>query len=118
MKVAATAVLAWAAICFPVILSTDCRAQNDERDAAIQAYQDCLHRAAAQRDDQKSDAGTIAAAMVAMCAQEYAAEKAVWGKTASDPAEARILFERMDAMQLRQAVELVLKERQDRARPN
>ena len=118
MKVAATAVLAWAAIFFPAILSTVSRAQNDERDATIQAYQDCLHRAAAQYDDQKSDAGNIAAAIVTMCAQEYAAEKAAWGKTTSDPAEARMLFERMDAMQLRQAIELVLKERQDRASSN
>jgi len=118
MKVAATAVLAWAAISFPAILSTACRAQNDERDATIQAYQDCLHRAAAQYDDQKSSAENVASAIVAMCAQEYAAEKAVWGKTVSDPAEARMLFERMDAMQLRQAIELVLKERQDRANSN
>jgi hypothetical protein len=55
---------------------------------------------------------------VAMCAQQYAAEKAAWGKTASDPAEVRLLFERMDALQLRQAIELVLKERQDRASSN
>jgi hypothetical protein len=118
MKVAATSLLAWAAISFSAILSTASRAQNDERDATIQAYQDCLHRAAAQYDDQKSDAGNIAAAIVSMCAQEYAAEKAAWGKATSDPAEARALFDRMDAMQLRQAVELVLKERHDRASSN
>jgi hypothetical protein len=118
MKVAATVVLAGAAISFPVFLSTACRAQNDERDATIQAYQDCLHRAAAQYDDQKSDAENIAAAIVAMCAREYAAEKAAWGKSISDPAEARMLFERMDAMQLRQAIDRVLKERQDRANSN
>jgi hypothetical protein len=117
MKVAATAVLTLA-ISVPAIFSIACRAQNDERDATIQAYQDCLHRAAAQYDDQKSNAEKIAAAIVAMCAQEYAAEKAVWGKTVSDPAEAQTLFERMDAMKLRQAIELVLKERQDRANSN
>jgi hypothetical protein len=118
MKVAATAVLALAAVSVPAILSTACRAQNDERDATIQAYQDCLHRAAAQYDDQKSDAENVAAAIVAMCAQEYAAEKAAWGKTVSDPAEARTMFERMDSMRLRQAIELVLKQRQDRANSN
>ena len=100
------------------LLSTDCHAQNDELDAAIQAYQDCLHRAAVQRDDQKADAATVAAAILPMCVQEYAAEKTAWGKTFANPAAAQAEFSRMDAMQARQAVEVVLKERQDRAKSN
>ena len=101
-----------------ILLSTACQAQNDELDAAIQAYQDCLHRAAAQRDDLKSDAAAVAAAMVPMCAQEYAAEKTAWGKTFSDPAAAQTEFRRMDSEQTRQAAEIVLKNRQDRAKSN
>lgn len=100
------------------MFSTDCHAQNDELDAAIQAYQDCLHRAAVQRDDQKADAAIVAAAIVPMCAQEYAAEKTAWGKTFADPAAAQAEFNRMDAMQARQAAEVVLKERQDRTKLN
>ena len=101
-----------------LLLSTQCQAQNDELDAAIQAYQDCLYRAAAQHDDLKSDAAAIAGAITPMCAQEYAAEKAAWGKNFSDAAAAKAEFGRMDALQARQATEVVLKERQDKAKRN
>ena len=101
-----------------LVLSKESQAQNDELDAAIQSYQDCLYRAAAQHDDLKSDPAAIAGAIVPMCAQEYAAEKAAWGKNFSDPAAARAEFARMDALQARQAADVVLKERQDKAKRN
>ena len=99
-----------------LVLSTICHAQNNELDAAIQAYQDCLYRAAAQHDDQKSDATAIATSIVPMCAQEYAGEKSAWGKTFSDPAAAQAEFVRMDGAQTSQAVDVVLKERQEKAK--
>jgi hypothetical protein len=99
-------------------LSTQCLAQNDELDAAIQSYQDCLYRAAAQHDDLKSDPAAVAGAIMPMCAQEYAAEKTAWGKHFSDLAAAQAEFSRMDALQPRQAAEVVLKGREDKARRN
>jgi hypothetical protein len=99
-------------------LAIPCHAQNNELDAAVEAYQACLQRAAAQIDDQNSDVTTIATAIVPMCAMEFAAEKSAWGKTFSDPAAAQTEFARMDASQLQHVVEVVLNERHDRAKSN
>jgi hypothetical protein len=90
-------------------------AQVDERDATEQAYLDCLQRAAGQHDDQKSDAAAVAGAIIPLCASEYAAQKAAWGRFATDPASQRTLFDRMDAAQLQTAKDAVLKERLGRA---
>ncbi len=100
------------------VLTIPCRAQNNELDAAVEAYQACLQRAAAQIDDQKSDVTAVATAIVPMCASEYAAEKSAWGKTFSNPAAAQMEFTRMDASQLQHVVEAVLSERREREKPN
>ena len=96
--------------------TSPCRAQNDELDAAVEAYQACLQRGAAQIDDQMSDVTAIATAIVPMCAGEYSAEKSAWGKTLSDPARVQMEFARMDAAQLQHVVEIVLDERRARVK--
>jgi hypothetical protein len=90
-------------------------AQVDEREATERAYLDCLQRAAGQRDNQTSDAASIAHAILPACAGEYAAQKTAFGRFASDPATQRTLFETMDAAQLQTATGVVLKERLGRS---
>ena len=87
-------------------------AQVDEREATERAYLDCLQRMASQFDDQKSDTGDIARAIIPMCASEYAAQKTAFGRLTPDAAAQQALFATMDGARIQTATDIVLKERQ------
>jgi len=79
-------------------------------DAAMMTYVACLHSAAKQVDDGKSDAISVAVAIQPMCAQEFRQSVLLYGQGMS--MRARLIYEQgMDGKQLEFATGAVLDER-------
>jgi hypothetical protein len=99
-------------------LPTTINAQQPVINQTNPAYLDCLRRAVNQIDDQKSDASIIAQAILPMCAQEYAANRAAFGRRTTNPVTEQQLLERMDAAKSQVATGIVLKARDSKAKSN
>jgi hypothetical protein len=93
-------------------------AQENVKDTTQRAYVRCLLASTQKMDDQRSDAATIALAIIPLCASEFAAAKAAWGKAAPNPAAAKMLYDQMDAGQIELATAAVLQVRKDKANSN
>ena len=93
-------------------------AQESDMEATQRAYVGCLLASAQKMDDQRSDAAAIARIIMPLCASEFAAAKAAWGRTAPNPAAAQMLYDKMDAGQIQLATAAVLQVRKDKENSN
>jgi len=82
----------------------------------MQAYSDCLHRAAANLDSGASDAASVARAVRDYCAPEY--ERLVdLHSQGMNPQAQSTVRQKAQATQLDDATEIVLQERSQRKTP-
>src|SRR5262245_43011856 len=84
-------------------------ASEQEKNAAMRSYLDCLYRAATRVDDHKSDAATIGLAIQGMCPTEYEITREVYSR-GLNPQARQIFYRKNEAHQLQIATEVVLKE--------
>ena len=87
---------------------------SPDADVAMRAYLGCLVRSAAQIDDQQSDAGTIATAIMSMCTSEFANSTEVFSR-GMNPAARQLFYDKAKVSEVGTATTVVLKGRRDRA---
>ena len=73
-------------------------ASDKEERAVSKAYLDCLMSASIKLDDQRSDASTIGLAAEGSCANEWIANKEVFGRS-MNPAARKLFYAKVDATQ-------------------
>ena len=91
--------------------STTPPATDQEKRDAMFAYLACLHAAARQADDGKSDASTIAFGIKSRCLVEFTVVMKLQAQSAPNPEARRMFEERFEKRQLEIATSVVLDER-------
>jgi len=91
-------------------------ASREEINQAVQAYSDCLHRAAAGLDNGTSDVASLAPTVRDYCTPEYQRLVELYSRGMNPQAKSRLL-QKAQATHLNDATEVVLQHRAQRKAP-